>query len=329
MIGLRPRRGRRALDRIKAAHVPIGIAAARKIADVTRVARESCIQKIRVQRDDDVGFREVVPRLDRLAERELRAFEHVVAVHRFIHVPLRLRIDLQESAQLIRERGRGNRLRQNADAGATQALLHSEGTFGFLQERRPGIHIAAIRNSLRAVRVVHAENRGLREDVGAAEAGRMLVVAFDFGGTSEMAFNQHRAGVSTQRHSGRVKPRAAGNDFFRLPDVGDDRLQRQLGATGHAGERQGSAHQLQKSAAGDGVDPFRCALGEFAVQHFLELGRAGEFLQAAPVLRATGVANLGFECGSRKADGRGPFGALRAGCPSLHVQFLAGANSLP
>ncbi|PYX22189.1 MAG: hypothetical protein DMG82_15290, partial [Acidobacteria bacterium] len=139
MIRFRPRRGRRALDCIKSAHVPIGIAAARKIADVTRVARESCIQKIRVQRDDDVGFREVVPRLDRLTEGQLRAFEHVVAVHRLVDVPLRLRVNLQERTQLVRERGRGNRLRQNADAGATQALLHSEGTFGFLQERRPGI----------------------------------------------------------------------------------------------------------------------------------------------------------------------------------------------
>ena len=54
VIRLRARRGRRALDRIKAAHGSIGIAAASKIADIARVAREARIQEVRVERDDDV-----------------------------------------------------------------------------------------------------------------------------------------------------------------------------------------------------------------------------------------------------------------------------------
>ena len=68
-----------------------------RIADVSRVAGESRVEEVGVERDDDVGFREVVARFDRLSERQLRAFEHVVAIHRLVDVPLGLRINLQES----------------------------------------------------------------------------------------------------------------------------------------------------------------------------------------------------------------------------------------
>ena len=65
----------------------------------------------------------------------------------------------------------------------------------------------------------------------------MLIVAFDFRGTPEMALDQHRAGVSAQRHGRRVKHRTAGNHFFRLAHVRNDGLERQLDAASHARQR--------------------------------------------------------------------------------------------
>ena len=112
-------------------------------------------------------------------------------------MPLRLWIDLQKCAQLIRERGRGNRLRQDANARTTQILLHGQRTLHVAHKCGPGIHIAQMRDGLRAIRIVHAKNRRLREDIGAAQTCRMFIVALNFCRTSEMAFDQHRTGVAT------------------------------------------------------------------------------------------------------------------------------------
>ena len=75
MIRLRSRRTWRALDDVQTAHVAaVGIAAAGEVADVAGIAGESGVEKVSVERDDDVGFREIVARLDGLSESELRAF---------------------------------------------------------------------------------------------------------------------------------------------------------------------------------------------------------------------------------------------------------------
>ena len=99
MIRLRPRRRRRALDHVQPVHVAVGIAALGEVADVADISRKTRIQKVGVERDDYVGLFKIVARLDRLAEGQLRAFEHVVAIDRLVHMPLGLRINLQEIAQ--------------------------------------------------------------------------------------------------------------------------------------------------------------------------------------------------------------------------------------
>ena len=66
--------------------------------------------------------------------------------------------------------------------------------------------------------------RGLRENVRAAEASGMQIVAFNLCRTAEMALDQQRAGVSAERHRRGVEHGAAGNDLFGLADVGNDRL---------------------------------------------------------------------------------------------------------
>ncbi len=126
MIRLHPGRSRRALDHVQPVHVAVGIAALGEIADVARVAGKSGVEKISVERNDDVGLRKVVARLDRLAEGQLRAFEHVVAIDRLVDMPLGLRINRQEVAHLIGQRGRRNGRRQNANARALQCFLRAQ-----------------------------------------------------------------------------------------------------------------------------------------------------------------------------------------------------------
>ena len=92
-----------------------------------------------------------------------------------------------------------------------------------------------------------------------------------------MAFDQERAGVSAERGGGGVIHGAAGDDAFGLANVGDDGLEREADASGHAGQAERGAHDFEESAARDGVDPFGGAFGEFAVQGFFEFLSAGEF----------------------------------------------------
>ena len=144
----------------------------------------------------------------------------------------------------------------------------------------------------------------------------MLVVAFDLSGTVHMAFDQDRAGVSAQSESRGVEHRPAGNHLFRLAHIRNDRLQRLLGAGGHAGQRQRSAHQLQEAAPRNRIQPLRRALGKLAVHHLLKLGAAGEFFQAAPVFRAFGL-------GDARAGGLQVELALLAGTNFLAVRFVS------
>src|SRR5580700_6276442 len=118
MIRLRSRCTRRALDYVEPIHVAVGVAAAREIADVARMAGESGGEEVGGERDDDVGLREVVARFDGLSEGHLGAFEDVVAIDRLVDVPLGLRIELEETAQLISKRGRRGRRREDTDACA-------------------------------------------------------------------------------------------------------------------------------------------------------------------------------------------------------------------
>ena len=89
MIRFRSGRTRRALDHIQPAHLArIRIAAFGEVAGIASKARESCVEEIGIERKDYVCFREVVARLHRLPECQLRAFKHIVAIYRLVNMPL-------------------------------------------------------------------------------------------------------------------------------------------------------------------------------------------------------------------------------------------------
>ena len=82
---------------------------------------------------------------------------------------------------------------------------------------------------LRAIRIVETEDRGLREQIGGAAAGRMLGVAFDLRRPPLVALDQHA--VPAYPPSGIARgeeQRLAGHVFFGLAHVRNDLLVRLL-----------------------------------------------------------------------------------------------------
>ena len=105
-ICLRAGRTGRALDHVQPAHIAsIRIAPLGEVADVSRRTRKSRVQEIGIERNNYVGILQPVLRFNWLAEGHPRAFEHIVAVHRLVHMPLRLRIQFEHRPQLIGQRG--------------------------------------------------------------------------------------------------------------------------------------------------------------------------------------------------------------------------------
>src|SRR5437016_13915500 len=97
MIGPSSSRTRRAFDHIESPHVArIGVAPFGKISRIAREAGESRIKEIGVERENHVRILQLVLRLYRLPKRQLRAFNHMVAVCWLIDVPLRLGINLEQ-----------------------------------------------------------------------------------------------------------------------------------------------------------------------------------------------------------------------------------------
>ena len=87
-----------------------------------------------------------------------------------------------------------------------------------------------MRQRLGSIRIVEAEDRGLREDVGRAQAAGVKRIAFDLRRPPLVAFDENARGGAAQRERRRVEERPAGNDFFGLPDVWDDQFRRLSGA---------------------------------------------------------------------------------------------------
>src|SRR5258708_39802608 len=104
MVRLHARRTRRALDHVQPGHLlRVRVATLGKIAGIARHAGISGIEKISVQRDDNVCSVELVLRLDRLAESHLRASIYIVAVYWLIEMPFGLGKALEHLLHLVGE----------------------------------------------------------------------------------------------------------------------------------------------------------------------------------------------------------------------------------
>src|SRR6185437_7994786 len=124
---------------------------------------------------------------------------------------------------------------------------------------------------LRAIGVVHVEQCALGERIRPTLVVGMIRIAVDLDRTECIALNQKRnCSGGKGKSSGEVN-RAAQNQVFRSLDVGIDLLLGLLGASGKAGKGHGSAHELDKTAARNRIDPLGAVLRKFLAYRALEL----------------------------------------------------------
>ena len=76
-----------------------------------------------------------------------------------------------------------------------------------LREGIPGGDVFALPDGLRTVGIVEPQDGRLHEDVRGPEAGRMIGIAFDLGGTSHFRANEDAFTVAAMRKSRRVVER--------------------------------------------------------------------------------------------------------------------------
>ena len=283
VIGPRAGRRRHALERVQPIH-PGGILGPPPRAEVTRVAKSrwSASENVGIEREDDVGAIQAVLRVDVLAERELCAAARVLAAGRIPLMPGGGREACQEVADLRGQCRRAHRLGQDAEAGAGERLLSREHRADRPEKGGPRPDLADVGERLRPIRIVEAEHRGLRERIGCAEATGMERIALDLRGTALVALDEQPGRDAAQRHRGRVEERSAGNELLGLADVRHDLFGRLTGARGHAGQRQGRAHQLQERSTRDRIrDGFDLG-GELVVEPLAKGGVAGPLVERAP-----------------------------------------------
>ena len=226
-------------------------------------------------------------RVDVLVESKLCPFQHGRAAGRLILIPFRFRemVLVEQFRHLGIKRRRRDVLSQNAQAGALPGFQLVQSAAEGRQCLVPGPRPAAIRQGLRTVRIVQAEDGRLNEQIGGAEAGRMTGIALDLRRTALVALDENAGGQPRQRHGRGEVQRLARHHRFRLPNVGHDLLARSRLCRAAVQPRQGQrrAHQQEEAPPRDRIGPLRRLIGEFAVDHLLELGRVQELLQAAPV----------------------------------------------
>ena len=99
----------------------------------------------------------------RLAEGYRRAGAHRVRSGRLPLMPLEAGVILLRRFDLGRERGRGHRLGEDADAAAVLGLLRLEGFLQGRLEDRPGLDLALEVERLEPVGIVQRKHRRLRQ----------------------------------------------------------------------------------------------------------------------------------------------------------------------
>ena len=173
-------------------------------------------------------------------------------------MPARRRISGEHLANLCGQRGRVDRLGQDAQPRALERRLRSKRRPDRTQKRRPGTDVADVGQGLRPIGIVEAENRRLRKHVRGAKAARVQRVAFDLRRAPFVALDEQANRRPAQRHRGREKQRPARDQLFRLTDVRNDLLERLACAGRDARERHRCAHQLEelppRDRIGNGLD---------------------------------------------------------------------------
>ena len=212
MIGVCARDRRNRLDGVEPVELIARRAHAATRREVLGVANRgrAKAKEIGVERDDDVGPIEAVERRRRRRS-ALRDAEDRIPL-----VPPGLRHGRQQRLDLIDERRRRDRFRQDSDAGATFRAFGSKRGVDRLDHYAPRLHFAPVDHVSRSVRVVQRQHRGLGENVGGSEAGRVLGIALELGWPAHVVLGEHRHADAAERHRSREEERAARGRFPRV-----------------------------------------------------------------------------------------------------------------
>ena len=194
-------------------------------------------KEIRIERDDYVRLIEAVVGVRRTSEGQRGSKIGVVAPTGFILMPFGSRQVLEKSFDLRCESWRSHGFGEDPQAvavfdGSCLARATERGL-----RRYPTADAAVVGDGLRAVGIVHGQDGRQVEIIRSAAAARMVGIAFDLGGTAEVASDQKSGSDSAHLHGGCVIERHTRNKFLRLAHIGDDSFGWLLGASCDA--RQG------------------------------------------------------------------------------------------
>ena len=151
-------------------------------------------------------------RLKGLAKRQSIPLQPTVGGQRLVLVPPGAGIFLQEALNQIALCGRGNKPGYQTNGRTLVALVQNSQRF--LQTTLAIFPTGRVTFKIQrvfAIRVIHAQNRSLREHIGSSRhtlgrtrQRRMLRIGFNLDGTTFVALHQNRCRVATQCHRSRI-----------------------------------------------------------------------------------------------------------------------------
>src|SRR5208282_2630591 len=108
----------------------------------------------------------------------------------------------QQRMNLVGERRRSDGLRQQPEPCPLVGYELQPKLIHCREERAPTSNSPIADGHLRAVRIVEAEHRSLRKDIGSPKAGGMTGIPLHLRGAAHVAFHQQPRAYTTERHGG-------------------------------------------------------------------------------------------------------------------------------
>ena len=292
MVGVATGRREVRLDDVEAAHAVARLMDLATDGERARVAQHAGfgLEEIAVERQDGLRLREVVDHVDRLAERDPRAFAHVRLVDRGVRVEARvreLRFDRVAEAEERRADARRDEEAHLRAGVAGRLLQRVREEPGPLVLRRLGALVAVLAADVAdAIRIVEIEDRGLRAEIRLAAVRRVIRVAFELGRAVLVHLGEDADDFAALHPRGRVVVGNSGRRVLDLLRVRDELLDRTTAAFERR-EGDTAAGELEQAAA---IDlPGRLGLPLRAgIEHRIgDVGHRRPRSSARPCLRAS------------------------------------------
>jgi hypothetical protein len=201
-------------------------------------------QKVRVERQDHLGARELEPRFDHPTEREPGPEPRRATGHRGVEV----HDDVPAGAQALHEVHEVRSARGRQEHVRPLARRRRRGNGG--SEGGPWNREPTVGDRAGSVGIVEIEQARLLQRAQSAGARRVVRVALQLRGASLVALGEHADAVAVQARHRRVPGRHRGRDLRRLLHIRNDELLRTAAARARACGRCARPHELQHDPPG-------------------------------------------------------------------------------